>query len=161
MRKYIPHVTALALLAVLLVATGATGTVAAADSSTELRNTTFTVDNDTESVRIVAEGTNGTLDAAIYGLEGSNETEVTNTTLSADSGNTTTFEWPVNASAYSQYRVVVTGNGSEYLEVSKLQAMTGGGGGLLAGGVPAGQEVLAVVVVAVLLVVAALYDRGR
>ncbi|WP_335999364.1 hypothetical protein [Halorientalis halophila] len=166
----------LALLTVLtVVLAGSFGGIAAAQTTTTDSTTTeeptddesaeipqeetFSVDNDTESVRAVAINTSGTLNVSVYTVdENGTETLVSSGTLntSAVSGDSDIFAYQIPDSETDvQYRVNVSaetqGAGAETVEIEKLQAMSGGG--LLPGG--AGSGDLPIYVGGLLLVVGA------
>lgn len=119
---------ALAALGLALVATGA----GAADTGTnELHNETLDVSNDTQALHVSATESNDTLDIAIYGIDDDgDETEVDTSTLDA-TDEAATYEYEnVDPEIYDQYRVVVTGDGADDLDVAKVE-LVGGGGGFL------------------------------
>ncbi|MHB9288123.1 hypothetical protein ACKVMT_13920 [Halobacteriales archaeon Cl-PHB] len=133
----------LALAAVLtaaLIGVAVTGGATAATNTTTLGNKTLDVDEDTEGVRVLVENTTGNLTAYVYGVDGDgNETEVANGTLYAPGDNETdTYEYRnINSTKYPEYRVEVTGEAVETLEIAKLQVVTGATGGILPSGATA------------------------
>lgn len=128
---------ALVLAAVVLLAAAAAslavGTAAATVTPTAgntLADKTFGASNSTEGLQVVAEGTNGTLNVAVYGINSSgSEIHIENSSLSAAAGSTSTYEYrDINSTKYPEYRVLVEGDGADSLTVAKLEQVTGGGG---------------------------------
>jgi hypothetical protein len=129
----------------------------AQDSTTELANSTVSVDSSTQSVyaEVNASGISGsnvTVDVTWFGIENGTETQdhqQTGQTVSA--GQTTLFEHSPNVSAYDSYRVVVTAQTSDTnatANVGKIEKVSAGGGGLPGGNV-AGIPIAGIAVVVV------------
>lgn len=105
---------------------------------------TFSVDNDTESVRAVAINTSGPLNVSVYAVyDNGTEDLVDSGTLdtSDSTDDAATFAYRIaDAETDHDYRVNVSaetdGVTAESVEIEKLQAMSGGGG--LLGGAAGG-----------------------
>ncbi|WP_255148994.1 hypothetical protein [Halorarius halobius] len=129
----------------------------------EVVNETVAVDNETQSVYLEVENTSANVTAHFYHVNGSNETLVTNATLSASGDNATDlYEFDeaagLDAENYSEVKVVahVPENETvERTEVGVIQKVSGGAGGI--GGT--GKSITTVGVLAVVAVGAILYKR--
>ena len=127
MRKLLPAVAVVA--AVLLAALAVSPAVGA---TTELTNTTVSPDADTESIRVTAENiTNDQATVTVYDLATANNSQVSTATLTTDEVNGTyvdTYDFStLNQSR--DYRVVVTGDSADLLDVAKVQVVAAGAGG--------------------------------
>ena len=128
-----------ALTALLLLSVVGAGVAAAAGPT--FADETLSVSDDTRSVYAEVEnlnnsdGVNATARVVVYGLdEDSVATELKNTTVSPTGANETAMvEQSVNASAYPEYRVVVssdqTNTTAERADVGSLEEVAGGSGG--------------------------------
>lgn len=152
-----------ALLAVLAV--GGIGLVAA-QSVALPQEKTFSVDNQTEALRVSAENISANsdgfnaLDVEVFGVDsGGNETSVdtgeVNTTGSGTTADVFRFE-SIDPQTYPSYRVNVTGAGAEFLEIDKIQAVTGGGGFIPSGSIGGVSYVQAAGIGAILLLIGGL-----
>lgn len=130
------NVAGAALLIVVVLATFSMAGAAThnVNNSTEYHNSTYSVDNDTQSVYIDVEDTNGTtVHAFFYGIDsGGNVTEVHNETMTAAAGEIVSADTPVNATTYDEYRVVLEGDDTTDKPVSVesglISKLAGGGG---------------------------------
>lgn len=147
MKRAIGTLAALSLLLICsLVGAAAVGTVAA-QSSGDLANETVTVDNDTRAVYAQATNiTNDTADVTVYGIDANgNETQEATGTLDTSTTETDLYEFTsVDAANYSEYRVVITGDGADSTEIGTVQEVSGGGGGFIGGSGGVGLGVLVV-----------------
>ena len=168
-----------AALALLAVGIGAASAVTVNSwNGTNPVNDTFTVDNQTESLRVYAENvtesanspmTEGSVDAFVWGIEnGTVQTEVANATLTTNqTAGTYSQMWEYSQlSSYDQYKVNVTGPGAEQVAVSRVDVIYGAGGGG-SGGLGLGslpdlpmREVLAFSIVVLVVGAGAVYQRG-
>jgi hypothetical protein len=146
---------AVALLALTLTAAGAV-TIDAWDGTDPITEN-VTVSEDTETIRVLAENvTNDSASVTVSGIDADgNLTQVATGTLTTDETNgtyTDTFEYSsVNASKYGEYRVEVTGDGADTVEIVQTGVLSGGSG--LIGGVGIPQnELIAAGIVGVVLV---------
>jgi len=140
----------------------AAGTVSAATvtdwNGSQPVNDTFSVDNQTESVRVTAENiTNDQATVTVYGVENGTETQVASTTISTDATNgtyTTQYDYEVDTANYTTYKVSVSGDGADSLSLAKVNVVTGaaGGGGLPGTGVLSSVPMVEVVAGALVLV---------
>jgi len=140
----------------------AAGTVSAATvtdwNGSDPVNDTFSVDNQTESVRVTAENiTNDQATVTVYGVENGTETQVATSTISTDATNgtyTTQYDYEVDPANYTTYKVSVSGDGADSLALAKVNVVTGaaGGGGLPGTGVISGVPMIEVVAGVLVLV---------
>lgn len=132
MRKLLGTIAVVALLLTVgLVGIGAAETYENLESADMPVNETVTPDEDTESLRVLAENvTNDTADVTVFEIDNGTETEVDTGTLDTSGTDTTTdtYEYSeINTSL--EYRVLVEGDGADMIDVAKVQVVSAGGGG--------------------------------
>lgn len=122
-----------------------------------LSNQTLTVTNDTRSIYVELDNSTGgapePVNVTVFGIDdGGNETQVDKVQISAAANSTEMYEFTaIDTSTYSEYRVLVEGNGSAIastaLDVGTVKEVSGGGG-LLGGSGVTGSAALGVLVIA-------------
>lgn len=104
-------------------------------ASTTLKDSTFAVTDDDESVYVEIQNSTDYVTATFYGIDSAgNETQVDEVHLEANSTEFTEHRVAVDNATYDKYRVVVSGTAVETLDVGLVGKMSGGGGALITDG---------------------------
>lgn len=134
-RRFLKSPLGGALAAMLLASLLLGGAVAMSGSAAtgEALNQTYSLDNDTTGVWVQIENstaaTNNNINATVYGINSSGETEIATVTLTANGANTTDLaEVSINPDTYNETRVVVP-EPVESASAGLISRVGSGGGG--------------------------------
>lgn len=128
---------AVALLALLAVSAGGAMALSMTNVTSDDMpvEDTFSVDNDTELLRVSAENLSAdTADVTVYGIDSDgNESQEATATLNTSSTTSDTYEYSsIDTTLYTDYRVTVNSTGgADQIIISKLEEVTSSGGGAI------------------------------